>query len=1011
MGRNPMLVVSFLFFAATAAAGEPLTLEMADNRLAIAERMLEGGIYERAGELANEILSDPAARGQTGSPDEIAAWLRRREAARFIMDRSRFGMAVTREQFLDAAGSLVQLANNRYRLGEPAYNVQAAYWAGRAYEAAENWSEAVGLFSRVGGVSLPAGMEGDAAQRTSRCLRRLAEEIPYPGTARDRQYRSDLLNRAVTELDRSRLAFPVGNRRKEIELDRIALRMARREGQFIREAMTEAEIFIAGEPSKDELRARAALFRGQAAAMLGNPADAVIWFRKVATEENPSDEDRRWADIGLGLALAEMSGLTESEEKNRLLGQAAVALEKALDGVVAGGSWDNVRVVLARILITLERYEAALETLAPVVAEAKINHAAWREAGMAELRRGRLNEAIACLYPPTRPSNPNSVLRREACQEAARIAEARRDFGLAMALNHQASRLLRGERLFSTLLMVEFQAMEILLKLGRMDNFVSFSSDTDILMQDSDALAASIQDKRRQAVAGVAEALGHLLAGGGDPDTAYDLAMQTEAAYVWSGDSRSKLELSIGMISHLRQRRPAGVSDRVLSSRLGDARYTLALARADAILSGLVEPTLEEIELALGDFTSAADIFQDASAGGFSVQDSLNQGMVSLESGGVLMRLAERWNRGKWSALAISWSEDARQRIESSLTPFNHAIATSAPSSPSARLARWLRGRALEFLGEWRTAAADYLSLMNNSELPRVFRANSARRWAICMGELGESRQALARLAVFADIDAEASLLAGRLADASDNPREAYQRYLFAANPSSPALPPATPGRFQEASYRAARLALEDPNEADPLQPAAAVVSQARTLLERAALADISSPWTVTILNLLGESWIQEEPEGWRTAHRIAMNIIENPVSGVGAERAMHILAAKALTKAGRHSQALDELDSARELLDETASGRYDAAIIILETARIYRNQGRNEDAIRAYADVFAVHPEEAPSADAARQEAALLLLAMPGAGDREREQARNILNGVRDQRLAERIMREYGMR
>ncbi len=1003
----------FLFhFVPAAAAGEPpLTLETADSRLAIAERMLEGGIYQRSGEIADTVLSDPAASGQSGPPAEAAAWLRRRETARFILDRGRLGLATSREQFLDAAESLVQLANNRYRLDEPAYNVQAAYWAGRAYEAAEDWAEAVELFSRVGGVSLPAGMEGDAAQRTSRSLRRMAEEVPYPGNARDRQRRDELLNRAVAELDRARLAFPVGNRRKEIELDRIALRMARREGQFVREAITEAEAFIAGDPSKDELRARAVLYRGQASAMLGDPATAATWFRRVTGEENPSDEDRRRADIGLGLALAEMSESAGAEEKTRLLGQAATALEKALAGAAAGESWDGARIILARIQLFLDRPGAALDTLAPVLAETRINHAAWREAGMAELRRGRPGEALERLYPPTRPSNPNPVLRREACREGARTAEARRDFGLALALNHQASRLLRRERLFSTLLTSEFQAMDVLLKLGKMGGPVSLSGDADLLMSDTEAQTVSIGDKRGQAAAGLAEAFGRLLSGGGNPDSAYDLAVRAEAAHEWSGDGRPKLELAIGMISHLRQRRPAGVTDRVLSSRLGEARHALALARAEAILAAETEPANADIERTLGDFASAADSFQDASAGGFSVQDSLDQGMVNLESGGFLMRLADRWNRGRWSSPSLSWREEARQRIEASLTPFNQAIATSGPSSLAARRAKWSRGRALELMGEWRGATADYLSLMNNSELPRVLRANAARRWAVCMRELGESRQALARLAVFADIDAEAALLAGGLAEDAAIPREAYQRYLFAADPASPSLPPATPGRVQEASYRAARLALSDPNEANPLLPPATVVSQARSLLQKAATADISGPWTVPMLNLLGESWIGEEPEGWRIAYRVAMDTLETPGSGVAVDRAMHILASRAMAKGGQYAHALDELDSARELLDDTPSSRHDAALVTLETARIYRSQGRRDDALRAYADVFAVYPEEVDSAEAARQEAALLLLAAPGAGEREREQARGILNGLRDQMLAEKIMREHGMR
>ncbi len=1000
-----------LFLAALpAGAGETLTLETADSRLAVAERLLEGGINQRAGELAEAVLSDPASQARSGPPDEIQAWLKRRETARFILDRSRFGAASGREQFLAAADSLVQLADNRYRLADPAYNVQAAYWAGRAYEAAGENPLAVELFSRVGGVSLPAGMEGDAAQRTSRCLRRMAEEIPYPGNSDDRQRRDELLNRAIAELDRARLAFPVGNRRKEIELDRIALRMARREPQFVREAITEAEAYIAGDPAKDELRARAVLYRGQASALLGDPAGAAIWFRRVSAEESPSDDDRRKADIGLGLALAEMAESAGTAEKDRLLGQAATALEKALEGTAAGESWDGARVILARILLSLGRPGAALERLEPILSGSAMNHAAWQAAGIAELRRGRLGEALARLYPPTRPSNPNPSLRYDACREGARTAEARREYGLALALGHQASRMLRRQRLFSTLLASEFQAMEIILKLGRMGGPVSLSGDMDLLTADSDAQTVSAGDMRGRTAEAMAGALGRLLAGGGDPDGAYDLAVRAEAAHEWSGGARDKLELAIGMISHLRKRRPEGITDRVLSSRLGEARHALALARAEAILAG-AEPPEADIDLTLGDFAAAASSFQEASGGGFSVRDSLDQGMVNMESGAFLMRLADRWNRGRWSGPSLTWRDEARQRIEASLTPFNQAIATSGPSTLEARRAKWSRGRALELMGEWRGAAADYLALMNNSELPRILRANAARRWAICMRELGESRPALARLAVFADIDAEAALLAGRLAEESGFSREAYQRYLFAADAASPALPPATPGRLQEAAYRAGRLALEEPNEANPLLPAATVVLQARGLLERAADADLAGQWAVPILNLLGDSLMRDGPEGWRAAYRLAMGALERAGSDAPAGRAMYLLAARALVGGGRHAEALDELDKARELLDDSPASRRDAALITLETARVYRSQDRRDDALRAYADVFAVYPDEVDSSEAAREEAALLLLAAPGAGEREREQARGILNGLRDQMLAEKIMRDHGMR
>ncbi len=993
-----------------AAKPPPLTLETADTRLAIAERMVQGGIYDRAMDLAASVLNDPAAQAVSGAPAEITEWLKRRETGRFLLDQARFGLAKTRDEYLDVAASLEQLVNNRYRLQEPAYNVQAAYWAARAYEAAGEYQQAIDLYGKVGGITLPAGMEGDAAQRTSRCLRLLAEEIPYPGGVKDRQRRDRLLDQAIGELDRARLAFPVGDKRKEIELDRIALRMARREEQFVREASTEAEAFIESDPAKDELRARAAVYRGNAAALLGQPADAAKWYRRVINDEAPSDEDRREAGLGLALALVEMSESLGREDARRLLSQADAALDAALAGMASPGRWDGARVVKARVQLNLGLPSAALDTLAPILAAGRVDYGAWQVAGRAELARGRLGEALDYLYPATRPSNPNQILRYNASREASRTADARRDFGLAIALNHQASRMLRRSRLFSSLLVSEFQAMETILRLGKMEGPVSLSGDMDLLMSDSESAVILVDHKRAGSAEDLARDLGRLLAGGGNPDSGYDLAISAEAADEWLGNGIDKLELAIGMISHLRKRQPAGVTDSVLSSRLGEARHALGLAKAEKILRD-DEPSEEEIDRTLGDFAAAAASFQESAADGLSLQDSLNQGMVNMESGAFLMRLADKWNVGAWSSRSMLWRDEARRRIEASLRPFNQAIATSGPSSLAARRARWSRGRALELMGEWRGAAADYLSLMNNSELPRVLRANAARRWAVCMAEMGEQRQALTRLAVFADIDAEAALLAGKLAEDSGYPRDAYQRYLFAANPASPSLPPVSPWRVQEAAYRAARLALADPNEADPLRPARQVADAARGILERNALDNLDGAWAIPMLNLLGDSWIAEKPDGWRVAERLAGEIRAAAGSVRAVERAMYILAARAFSSGGEYERALDALDEARDLAGDSAAARQDAATIMLETARIYRMQGRDADALRAFADVFAVYPEAADTAEAARLEAAEMLLKSPAAGQREREQARNILSGLRDQVLADRIMREYGIR
>ncbi|MCC8179772.1 MAG: hypothetical protein LIP23_02530, partial [Planctomycetes bacterium] len=966
----PALLCLAVALAAQVRGGEslatiPFTLDEADRMLAVAERMLEGGIYDRAGELARRVLDAPEARAVEGTPEQIQQWLLRREMALFFYERSRFGLATERDVLLDIAEAMLQLANNRYRLPEPVYNVQAAYWSGRALEQAEEYGRAVEMYSRVGGVALPQGMEGDAAQRTSRSLRMLAEDVPFPGTVKDRQNRSNLLNRAIAELDRARLAFPIGNRRKEIELDLIALRLARREDQYIREAASEAEAFIERDPSRDNLRARAALYRGQAASLLGESEVAAAWFRRVVEEEDATEEDLRDAKLGLALVLVELAASQDAEGRRSHLQAAADALAAALEGAGSGGKWHGARIILADTLLELDKPAAALDALQPVLADERLDHRAWQTAGMAELRRGKLQEAFALLYPSTRPSNPDRRMRQQAASDASHTADLRRDFGMALALSHQASRILRAQRLFDSLLVSEYRAMEIILKLGKMGGPVSLSADIDLLSSDNDQTVVDITARRREAAGRLAQALGALLSTGGDSDSGSDLGIAAETAAELSGPSLAKLQLAIDMISHLTIRRPQGVAESVLSSRLGDARQALALARAAEVLAA-DEPDMAEINRTIEDFAAASRNFQTAAAGGMSVQDNLEQGVVNMESGGFLLGLAEKWNQGQYSSQSLLWREEARRRIEASLRPFNQTIASSGSSSMAARRARWSRGRALELLGEWRGAAQDYLALMNNSELPRLLRANAARRWAASMDKLGEARQALTRLAAFAESDAESALLDGRMAEASGFPREAYRRYLFAADPAAPAIPPATPWRTQEAAYRAAKLALADPEDINPGAPRAETIAEARAALRENALAHIDGDWTIEMLDLLGENLIEEGEEGWREAYLLAMNALETPGADNELARAMRILAAKALSAGGNHDEALNQLDLGIELVDDSASARRDAAAITLQNARIYRLQGRNADALRAYADVFAVYPDAVEAAEAA---------------------------------------------
>ncbi len=990
------------------AAGDStgLTVKEAEERVAVAMRLIEGGIYDQAADIVREVLNDPSLRQSADVSDpEAQAVLELRESARFALERARFGTATDKDTFEDIGDEFVLLYQNRYRLVEPRYSMQSAYWAGRAYQEAEEFDRAVAMYTRVGGINLPQNMEGDAARRTSESLREMAEAIPYPGTQADRQRRERLLDQAITELERARLAFPIGRIRKELELDLIALRLARRQVDYVREAMSEADAFLAGEAAKDDLRARAALYRGMAAERLDNIEDAIKWFRSVIVEENPTQDDKRSASLALALALRELSGRKSPAEKPALLSQAVEAFQVALEGTTDSERWNRARILEADTLLELGQPNAALEVLQPILDRDIVLPAAWRLAGRAELNRGKPQEALEYLYPATLPSNSSTVLRLEALREAGYAARSRGDYGLALALSHHASRILRAGRVYSFLLTNEFIAMETLLNLGKAGGPRLLAGDVELLRsRDSQALLTH-EDRRKNASFGLAVALGGLFRSGGDFDSAYNTSVRAEAATAWAKAGIVDLEVATGMIRHLRNRKPTTITESDLLSREGEAYYALALARAKDVLDN-PQPSEEEINRVIANFTMASSSFR-ASSDGLSGKNSLELGIVNLASGGFLLNLSERWNRGAWSAQADSWRSEALSRIEASIRPFDQALTRYGPVGLQSMRARWSKSRALELLQEWRPAASGYSWLMNNSEAPRVLRVNAARHWANCMTQLGESGQAIARLAGFAQTDAESAFIVGQLSEQAGDFASAYRYYLFAANPESPTLPPTVPGRRQEAAYNAAKLALSQPEVVSPETDPEELRRQSREMLAQTALDDIDGTWTVRILEELADSWLAEEPDGWRTAHRLAVQTAANSSAGNELKRAMYILGARALKTGGNFAAALDELDRAYELVEKATSPaeRRDAARVVTLMADIYREQGRYDDALRAYANVFATYPDAVEEADAARAAAARMILLRPNAGQREDEQVRAILSGLRDQNLADEIL------
>ncbi|MDR1613353.1 MAG: hypothetical protein LBT97_11325 [Planctomycetota bacterium] len=976
-----------------------------DNRLAIAGRLIDSGFYADALPIAEAALEDPVL-----APDPVvtgpanADLFSRREAARFHRERSRLGLAASRDEFLDVAGEFVLLFQNRYRLAEPRYSVESAFWAGRAYQEAGDYERAVAMYGRAGGVFLPENMEGEAARRMSESLRLMAEELPYPGAPEDRDRRRMLLDQAIDELARARQAFPVGRRRKELELDLIALRLARREPDSVRAALAEADAFLSAEAARDDLRARAALYRGVASERLGDAAAAATWYRAVLTDENPVPDDRLEARLGLAVSLRELAENLEVAERGPLLAEAVQVFRDAIADAPRGARPDQARILMAAALLDLGSPGEAMDTLRPLATDDSSPRAAFHLAGSAALALGRLEEAVRHSLRAALPSTNDRALRLAAVALAARAARGMGDLGLALAFSREQARILRRELAFASLLAAEFAAMETLLRLGRAGGPVSLSTDAELGRGGVGGAARDASAWRADSAERLARTLGNVFSPVGDADSGFELSLAAEAALSWSGAGEEDLETALGIIRRLRNRRPPGVTESDLLSREGEAFHALALARGARVLAG-DRPDPGEIDQVLGHFTLAAMNYRAAAGGVDAGTDLLDQGVVNLESGEFLLRLADRWSSGGTS---LDWRAEARQRLEAALSPFNRIIRNARRVSPQVMRAHWSRAKALELLGEWREAAASYLRLANDSEAPRILRINAARRWAAARLALGgELRAEVDKIANFAAVDAETAYFAGQLAEAAGEYARAYAEYIAAADPDAPSMPPTTHGRQLLAAQRAAGLALGRPDEVSPDANPDSLRAAARELLEKTAYGDLSGPWTEGILNELVDSWLREEPDGWRTALRLAMRAAADSRAPAALRRAMLILAAEAHRKGGEYGEALERLDEARELLagGDAGRGRADAARIVLDTARIYANQGRVEDALRAYAETFAAYPEIERYADPARIEAARLVLSRPGAGDSEVNQARSILSGLRDRALAGEIL------
>lgn len=1006
----PMAVVLLLLCAlSTAAAGEEaFTLAAADTRLETVKRLLDDGEFALAAENANAILNSPAAQvsaWESNPSPETIDWLRRRELASYYLARAQLGLARAKDDFLAAADAFRQLSHNRYRLPDGAHTGESAYWGGVALRNAGDYESAVQEFQRVGGVDIPIEMAGDAARQISDCLRHIAEALPEDGGPAVAKQRTRLLDQALDELDRARVAFPVGPKRKLLELDLIALRLARSDPESVRIAMAEAEAFLASDPAREPPRAMAALYRAQGAYRLGIIDAAISGFDSVLNEERPDPETKRSAEMGLGLSLWEQARSADSKKRKTLLEQSAGHLSAALEEP-GDDPRTSTRMVLAEILLELDRPSAAADVLAPIMHLPGISARTHYLMGLAAWRRGRLEEAKQEFFLAARPGDASRRFAIDAAAQGARASLKLGDYGTALAFAHLAARGQRGDRDFRQLLETELDMAAIRVALGRSEAPPSLMDEIFSGLDDN-ASPKTASEWRNQAARVAVRRLGKLFSPNNVTETAldaYDFVFSWDALTQWEEPGPANLELAIRILEHLRSRNPGSALLNRIDRVEADARFARALAWSREVLSSPL-PDQSAIQRIVDEFAASGNLIAKSRLDPRSPDSVFGKSLSALEAGRFLMEVIARWKFGQGAIDVSQWREEARRLLESIIKPLNTIGAAPFIDQRIRFQAIWALGRTLEYLEEYVPAADEYAKLMGLPEVPGRLRLESARHWALCMGELGQTEKGLEKLAPFAESGAEASLLAGKLAEASGDKAKAWTYYRRAADPDFPAMTGTPLERAGEAAYNAARLALGDPDKARPGIDPGQTQQEALALLDATAKRNPTGEWTTRLLELSGNHWLGK-PDGWKQVYSMAASVADNSTNPTPMRRAMRVLAGRALRLGGVYDEALAQLDEARELKGDDANYRSDLARSMLETARTYRDQKKTDDAIRGYAETFSTYADNVDAADSARLEMAALLVgdAKQGSPD-SLARARSLLSSVRDQTLAQKVL------
>ncbi len=880
-----------------------------------AKRYFDGGRFAQAEAIYADLLKKGAIED-----------LHRVEGARFYWARCRLEQATSSEELKRAIQLFRKVAENRLHLDNPVYDKAARFSIGRAFLKAGQPTEAAAALRDVLEREPPPELEAETRWYCAKALQMQADGLQArtgPSGKPADSRRKVLLREAVGMLREITMAHPRSAHAEKAEVDLIRLYMDLRQHQ---KAIMRAGDFLKRPRATKANRARVLLFRAQCAYSQGELNAAVHFYGQLLEGEDLPPKVRLDALYELGWGLSRLAQTAGGEAFLRMLSRARRRMSQALRAMPETDSRRNSALyILAEVLVKLGEYREATERLEPL-----LQNAAWRGrahyvAGQACRGRHDYNQALTHFkkaFAAVEQQRPSRFLV-EVLRHLAELETERRAYGEALQYYRRMGTAARELRDYATLAASELGIAKSLIDL--------------VGPQESQAEA------------------------------------EEAAAPAEDGDRRPPgihhLDKAIAVLERLRKRYKDRVRADELAYEEGRADfYTALVLHWAALAKG--ERRDHRVDQVLQLHAQAAKHLEASRKanprGHWAPWASFTLGRARAAEGAYLEREAARLHRAGRLAEAESRRHEARERLEWALAPFRDAIHTSDRDALLRARSRMRLGEVYFQLEAYAKAVEPFRAVANDPEMPERFRFPATRAWAEALDRLGRTDEGVRRLRPHIERDPASAILAGRLLEKLQRPREAYQSYRAAV--------PAADAAHQrnvaaEARYRASRLALRKAAQIVPASEEEAFRRTAEKGLRKLASDDPQTDWASQALLELGAHLL--ETGRWQEAVRLAeKTAAETGASGLFGNvihQTAYLLKGRALLAGRRPSAAAEALEEAIDVPGRAAHQRALRAAATRELGNVARASGDPKKALDRYGDAFARYPDVASEADQAR--------------------------------------------